>query len=108
MGNRAVLCLRDNKEQGFSEEAVGIYLHWHGSEGQVAYFLEGAREIMGDRIGDTAYAKARLIEYITREVEGNLSVGIGLAGEFSYEFCDNGAYVIDCSNLTVCGRSYEK
>jgi len=103
MGNRAVLCLRNNKEQGFSEEAVGIYLHWHGSEDQVAYFLEGARAIMDDRLGDTTYAKARLIEYITREIEGNLSVGVGLVGDLDY-FSDNGAYIIDCSDLTVTGR----
>lgn len=103
MGNRAVLCLRDNKEQGFDENVVGIYLHWHGSEGQVAYFLEGAREIMGDRLGDYVYAKARLIEYITREIEGNLSVGVDLVKNLDY-FSDNGTYIIDCSTLTVTER----
>jgi hypothetical protein len=106
MGNRAVLCLKDNDNGKFDKKAVGIYLHWHGSEGQIAYFLEGARKIMDDRMGDYQYAKARLIEFITREVEGNLSVGIGITGEMDYDNFDNGTYIINCSKLTVTGREY--
>jgi len=101
MGNRAVLCLRDNKEQGFDVSAVGIYLHWNGSPGQVAYYLEQTRKVMEGRSGDYEYAKARLIGVINNEIEGNLSLGVGIVGQMDYDNSDNGTYVIDCSNLTV-------
>jgi len=106
MGNRAVLCLRDNGEQGFSEDVVGIYLHWNGSLSQIQDFLRLARERMGSRLGDVVYAKARLIGVIHDEIDGNLSLGIGIVKELDYDNTNNGTYIIDCKTLTISGRAY--
>ena len=105
MGNKAVLCLRDNDEQGFSEDAIGIYLHRDGSESSIIDFLRLARERMGSRLGDVEYAKARLIGVIHDEIDGNLSLGIGIVKELEY-YSDNGTYIIDCKTLTISGRAY--
>lgn len=108
MGNRAVLCLRELPTQKFSECAVGIYLHWNGSPDSVESYLQKAREVMKDRMGDAEYAKARLIGVIHNEIEGNLSLGVGTVGQMDYNNGDNGTYVIDCSTLTVTGREYHE
>jgi hypothetical protein len=108
MGNRAVLCLRNNDDEGFKENEVGIYLHWNGSPGTIEHFLKTARERMGSRIGDIVYAKARLIGVIHEYIDGNLSLGVGLVKELDYDNFDNGTYVINCSTLTVSGRKFNK
>ena len=108
MGNRAVLCLRDNKKQRFSKNAVGIYVHWNGEEECIEGFLKATREIMGERLGDVSYSKARLIQYIGNFFGGNLSTGVGLCGELDCDNWDNGVYIIDCSTLTVTGRKYNE
>ena len=105
MGNRAVLCLRDNNKQGFSKNEVGIYLHWNGSVDQIIDFLRSTRARMGSRLGDSEYAKARLIGVIHDEIDGNLSLGIGIVKELEY-YSDNGTYIIDCKTLTISGRAY--
>jgi len=106
MGNRAVLCLRNNIKEGFNEDEVGIYLHWNGSAGQVEHFLRKARERMGSRMGDIVYAKARLIGVIHDYIDGNLSLGVGLVKELDFDNIDNGTYVIDCETLTVSAREF--
>ena len=106
MGNRAVLCLRDNGDQSFSKDAVGIYLHWHGDAKNIDYYLRVARKRMGDRLGDSEYAKARLIGVIHEEIDGNLSLGVGIVGQMDYNNIDNGTYVIDCAKLTISGRRH--
>ena len=108
MGNRAVLCLRDNKQQRFSQQAVGIYVHWNGGEDSVAGFLQSTREVMGDRLGDSAYGKARLIQHIGDFFGGNLSVGVDICKNLDCDNWDNGVYVIDCSTMTVTGRKYNE
>jgi hypothetical protein len=108
MGNRAVLCLREVSTQKFSECAVGIYLHWNGSPDQVSYYLEKARKVMDGRMGDTEYAKARLIGVISNEIEGNLSLGVGIVGQMDYNNGNNGTYIIDCSTLSITGREYHE
>jgi len=104
MGNRAVLCLRDNQKQGFSKDAIGIYLHWNGSLPQIQGFLELARERMGSRLGDVEYAKARLVGIIHDKIDGNLSLGIGMVKDLDYGNLDNGTYIIDCKTLTISGN----
>jgi hypothetical protein len=106
MGNRAVLCLRDNGKQGFSKNEIGIYLHWHGDVNNIITYLKLARERMGDRLGDSCYAKARLIGVIHEEIKGNLSLGLGLVHELDYDNIDNGTYIINCEKLTISGRRY--
>ena len=106
MGNRAVLCLRELPTQKFSECAVGIYLHWNGSLGSVESYLKKTRKVMEGRMGDAEYAKARLIGVINNEIEGNLSLGVGIVGQMDYNNGNNGTYVIDCSTLTITGREY--
>ncbi len=103
MGNRAVLCLNDGDES-FNKDAVGIYLHWHGDINNIDYYLRVARKTMGDRLGDSEYAKARLIGVIHEEIEGNLSLGVGIVGNMDYDNIDNGTYVINCEKLTITGR----
>ena len=105
MGNRAVLCLNDSDES-FNKDAVGIYLHWHGDIKNIDYYLRVARKRMGDRLGDSEYAKARLIGVIHEEIEGNLSLGVGIVGYMDYKNIDNGTYIIDCETLTISGRKY--
>ncbi len=105
MGNRAVLCLNDS-DQGFNKEEVGIYLHWHGDIKNIDYYLRVARKRMGDRLGDSEYAKARLIGVIHEEIDGNLSLGVGTVGQMDYNNKDNGTYVINCEKLTISGREY--
>jgi hypothetical protein len=106
MGNRAVLCLNDNGEQGFNKEEVGIYLHWHGDIKNIDYYLRVARKRMGNRLGDSEYAKARLIGVIHEEIEGNLSLGVGIVGYMDYKNTDNGTYIIDCETLTIKGKKF--
>ena len=106
MGNRAVLCLRDNKQQRFSQQAVGIYVHWNGGEESIAGFLQSTREVMGDRLGDVSYAKARLIERIALFFGGNLSVGVDICKNLDCDNWNNGVYVIDCGTMTVTSRKY--
>ena len=106
MGNRAVLCLRDNGDQSFSKDAVGIYLHWHGDVNTIITYLKTARKRMGDRLGDSTYAKARLIGVVHDSIDGNLSLGLGLVGDLDYDNSDNGTYVINCEKLTISGRKY--
>ena len=103
MGNRAVLCLKDDNTEGFDENEVGIYLHWHGYSDTVESFLSKAKEVMQDRVSDASYTKARLIQVIGNEIPGNLSMGVGICKYLDYE-SDNGAYIIDCSTLTIIGR----
>ena len=105
MGNRAVLCLNDNGDQGFNKEEVGIYLHWHGGITNINYYLEAAKERMGDRLGDSEYAKARLVGVIHDEISGNLSLGIGMVRDLDYDNSDNGTYIIDCETLTISGMA---
>jgi hypothetical protein len=105
MGNRAVLCLNDSDES-FNKDAVGIYLHWHGDIKNIDYYLRVARKTMGDRLGDSEYAKARLIGVIHEEIEGNLSLGVGIVRYMDYKNIDNGTYIIDCETLTISGRKY--
>ena len=103
MGNRAVLAL-----DSAAQNAIGIYVHWNGGRASVEGFLEATRRIMGDRLGDQTYGKARLIQAITTFHEGNLSVGVGLLKQLDCDNWDNGVYVIDTATMTIKDRKYFK
>ena len=107
MGNRAVIAL-DSCEKN----SIGIYLHWNGGRDSVEGFLLATKEIMGDRLGDKAYGKARLIECITTFIDGNLSVGVDLIQNLDKNICisdkwtnwDNGIYLVDTGTMEIIKR----
>jgi hypothetical protein len=100
MGNRAVLCLKNSRSPEYDEDAVGIYVHWNGGEESIKGFLKSTRELMGDRVGDVDYTRARLIQTVGNFFGGNLSVGVNLCRYLDTEG-DNGVYVIDCTTLKI-------
>lgn len=101
MGNRAVLCFDE-----YNDEAIGIYLHYYGGRESIEAFLQAAREVMGDRLGDEAYARARLSMCIGIAIPGNLSFGLGKCEELDCDNNDNGTYIIDSATLTIKGRMF--
>jgi len=107
MGNRAVICLKDNNKQDtVNDDDLGIYLHWHGSEDDVQHFLDLTKSLMNDRLGDTDYAKARLVGVIHEQIEGNLSLGLDKCKYLDTENFDNGTYIVDCSKMEVIHQEY--
>lgn len=105
MGNRAVICLKDNnKEDKINDDDLGIYLHWHGSEDDVQHFLDLTKSLMSDRLGDTDYGKARLVGVIHEQIEGNLSLGLDKCKYLDTENFDNGTYIVDCSTMEITNR----
>jgi|TARA_R110000824_G_scaffold77608_3_gene196229 hypothetical protein len=107
MGNRAVICLKDNnQETEVDDDDLGIYLHWSGSPDQVEHFLELARERMGDRLGDVSYGKARLLGVIHEQIEGNLSLGLDLCQYLDTDNGNNGTYVVNCATMTINTNPY--
>lgn len=105
MGNRAVICMKDNnKETTINDNDLGIYLHWNGSEDDINHFLQRAKILMNDRLGDVDYAKARLLGVIHEEIEGNLSLGLDKCKYLDTDNFDNGTYIVDCSKMEVINR----
>jgi len=101
MGNRAVICFDD-----YHENAIGIYLHWNGGRDSVEAVLQATREIMGGRMGDETYARARLIQAISMVLPGNMSFGLGFCKELDCDNYDNGTYVIDSATMTIKERLF--
>lgn len=99
MGNRAVLSLGP-----VADNTPAIYLHWHGSPETVEEFLADARAVMAGRGGDPTYAAARLVGVIHTAIAGNLSMGLGVVGDFDGHE-DNGTYEIDLETLTIASRN---
>ena len=105
MGNRAVICLKDNnKETTINDNDLGIYLHWNGSEDEINHFLQRAKIRMNDRLSSVDYAKARLVGIIHEEIEGNLSLGLDKCKYLDTDNFDNGTYIVDCSKMEVINR----
>lgn len=105
MGNRAVICLKDNnKETTVKDDDLGIYLHWDGSKDTVENFLNLTKNLMSDRLGDVLYGKARLIGVIHEQIEGNLSLGLDKCKYLDTENYDNGTYIVDCSKMEITNR----
>ena len=102
MGNRAVICLKDNnKETSVKDDDLGIYLHWDGSRDTVEHFLNLTKTLMSDRLGDILYGKARLIGVIHEQIKGNLSFGVDKCIYLDTDNPDNGTYVVDCSRMEI-------
>ncbi len=95
MGNRAVITTAP-----YSDDNVGIYLHWNGGRDSVEAFLLAAKEL-GYRppASDHVYGLARLVGMLA------LYFGIGTCGELDTEG-DNGVYLIGDWEI-VGRRDYE-
>ena len=101
MGNRAVVCF-----DKYDDKSIGYYLHWNGGRDSVESFLEATRSIMGDRLGDKSYARARLAQVIGTFIAGNLSFGIDLCENLDCDNGDNGTYIVDSKTLKITGRKF--
>ncbi len=101
MGNRAVICFDQ-----YDDEAIGIYLHWNGGRDSIESFLKATRKVMGGRLGDKSYARARLMVCIGMAIPGNLSYGVGKCKELDCDNFDNGVYVIDSATMTIKERLF--
>ncbi len=101
MGNRAVICLKDNNDKTCNDTDLGIYLHWSGSPEQVEQFLKLTRERMEDRLGDIVFGKARLVGVIHEQIDGNLSLGLDLCQYLDTHNFNNGTYVVNCKDMTI-------
>ncbi len=104
MGNRAVISFDSADDNAFA-----IYVHWNGGRDSIQAFLKATRILMGTdgRMGDTTYAKARLIQVVGLNFPGALSFGVGTVKELGGTSHDNGLYIIDSSTLTIKGREFD-
>ena len=96
MGNRAVITTVNalNENGTFKRHAIGIYLHWCGSEENVQEFLNLAKEKGVRKPEDDNYGWARLCQVIGEEMGGyELSVGIDTLEHLDCNNGDNGVYV---------------
>ena len=106
MGARATITMiPQSKTIEDKENCPSIYVHWHGA--MVENFLDQAKEVMGDKLGDDDYTFARLVQSYgneidcfadTRRMEINLLVSVPLADIFSGD--DYGDYFVD-NNLDI-------
>lgn len=106
MGARATITMiPQSKTIEDKENCPSIYVHWHGA--MVENFLDQAKEVMGDRLGDDDYTFARLVQVIANEIDcfadtrryGNKSIGVGTYGTV-YSGDDYGDYFVD-NNLDI-------
>ena len=106
MGNRAVITFTNGSDKTYPKNGIGYYLHWNGGRASVEAFLQATRAVMGDRLGDETYGKARLAQFIGTFIGGNLSFGIGTLDELDCDNGDNGLYIIDPKTMRITGREY--
>ena len=99
MGNRAVITTAP-----YSDNNVGIYVHWNGGRASIEGFLAAAKEL-GYRSpeGDRSYALAGLAGLIWSYLgTDGLSVGIDLCKHLDTD-SDNGTYLIG-GDWEIVGR----
>lgn len=90
MGNRAVITTAP-----YSEDNIGIYVHWNGGQESVEGFLNAARELeYRDPTSDLEYGMARLTQIIGMFLGGTTSVGIGICKTLDTDNGDNGVWLI--------------
>jgi hypothetical protein len=91
MGNRAVIVT----EKNFTNNGVGVYIHWNGGRDSVEGFLKYC-ELRGFRSPDTdCYGYARLIQVIANFFGADgLSVGVDTIDHLDCDNGDNGVYII--------------
>ena len=105
MGNRAVITTYQEKLiDNFSENEIGVYLHWNGGRGSVQAFLtycklKGYREPENDN-----YGWARLCQVIANFFGGTNSIGIDKCCYLDCNNYDNGVYLIQ--NWEIVWRKY--
>jgi hypothetical protein len=99
MGNRAVITTAP-----YSDDNVGIYVHWNGGRASVEGFLKAAKELgYRDLAQDRSYALAGLAGLIWSYLgTDGLSVGIDLCKHLDTEG-DNGVYLIG-GDWEIVGR----
>lgn len=101
MGNRAVITTAP-----YSDDSVGIYVHWNGGRASVEGFLAAAKALGYRQPGhDPSYALARLTQVISTFFEDGLCVGIGVNRQLDCNNGDNGVYVID-GDWEIVGREF--
>ena len=102
MGNRAVITTAP-----YSDDNVGIYVHWNGGRASVEGFLKAAKGLDYRGPGfDRSYALAGLAGLIWSYLgTDGLSVGIDLCKNLDTEG-DNGVYLIDGDWEIVGRRNY--
>jgi len=96
MGNRAVICFDE-----YTDDSIGIYVHWQGSKNTIEMFLQKTRELMDGKMTDTQYSTARLVQIIANKIGGNLGIGIDKCINLDCDNNDNGTYVIDTKTMTI-------
>ena len=101
MGNRAVITTRN----GFSNNGIGVYLHWNGGRDSVTAFLTYCK-LKGFRspTDDPTYAWARFCQVIGNWFGGSLSLGIGRVDQLDCDNWDNGVYIVE--KWDIDGREY--
>lgn len=105
MGNRAVIGWQD-QDGNFSEESIGVYLHWNGGRDSVEAFLAYC-EIMGFRSPsfDSQYGVARFIQVVANWFgEDGLSIGVDKIANLDTVNWDNGLYI--CKDWRIVDRKY--
>lgn len=102
MGNRAVITTAP-----FSEDKVGIYVHWNGGRASIEGFLKAARELdYRSPAASESYALARLTQLIaTYFGPDGLSVGVDTCGNLGGSHADNGTYLIG-GDWEIVGREF--
>lgn len=103
MGNRAVITTAP-----YSDDNVGIYVHWNGGRASIEGFLAAAKELdYRSPEGDRSYGLAGLAGLIWSYLgTDGLSVGIDLCKHLDTEG-DNGTYLIGGDWEIVGRRNYE-
>ncbi len=102
MGNRAVISF-----DSADDHAIAVYVQWNGGRDSIEAFLKATRILMGGRLGDELYGRARFIQVVGLNFTGALSFGVGTVKEFGGWNCDNGLYIIDSATMTIKGRKFD-
>jgi len=102
MGNRAVISF-----DSAAQNSIAVYVHWNGGRDSIEAFLKATRILMGGRLGDETYGKARFIQVVGLNFPGALSFGVGTVKQFGGWNCDNGLYIIDSATMTIKGRKFD-
>ncbi len=89
MGNRAVITTGP-----YSDDNVGIYVHWNGGRASIEGFLQAAEEL-GFRAPPDPYGIARLTQIIANYFgDDGLSIGVDICENLDTDNGDNGTYLI--------------
>ena len=100
MGNRAVITTKEN----FSNNGVGIYLHWNGGRDSVEAFLAYCK-IKGFRTPDRDnYGWAYLATVIGNYFGDGTGVGVDTVTHLDCKNGDNGVYFIE--DWEIVGRKF--